>query len=412
MAVLSQIKAWWSGSRVPTVIQRQETFDSFRHKDDKVAIGDVTDLSSAMNAKADLGEDGKVLPEQLPDTSSLGNWGVDINGWLTSSESASGIVTPAWTIDEYGNFTGTSAFANNAGHADYADSLGYMWFDNGSELYSVDGRGISTPNWNIDSEGNINGVFWNINNGFFSGTANMAASLYGEWFPDENYNLSTGTNVRGINTGMWNITPEGLFSGNAANANQAVNASFLNDTWFDNGEYLNAFSEGVGHLPRGINTLNWNINASGNAFLNELHLRDLANAPTDFGYVFLADGGLNCFDINDWRVFGIQGDNISMGDSGNGGAWAIYKPYGLATGSSVGCWMPNVNAKTLAVSVNNNFADEYGNIIKFLKSLTTTQINALTGQDADTGVMYYNTTLDCPVFKSAAGWRKFSHTAM
>jgi len=74
--------------------------------------------------------------------------------------------------------------------------------------------------------------------------------------------------------------------------------------------------------------------------------------------------------------------------------------------------LPKSNNKFLTVSVNDNFADEYGNIIKFLKSLTTTQINALTWQDADTGVMYYNTTLDCPVFKSAAGWRKFSHTAM
>ena len=42
--------------------------------------------------------------------------------------------------------------------------------------------------------------------------------------------------------------------------------------------------------------------------------------------------------------------------------------------------------------------------------MTTTQINAIASPAV--GLMAYNTTLDCPVFYSAAGWRKISHSAM
>ena len=42
--------------------------------------------------------------------------------------------------------------------------------------------------------------------------------------------------------------------------------------------------------------------------------------------------------------------------------------------------------------------------------MTTTQINAIASPAV--GLMAYNTTLDCPVFYSAGGWRKISHSAM
>ena len=49
MTILSTILGWWSGTRVPTVAQRQETFSSFRHLNDKVPISDVEGLENLLN---------------------------------------------------------------------------------------------------------------------------------------------------------------------------------------------------------------------------------------------------------------------------------------------------------------------------------------------------------------------------
>ena len=45
-----------------------------------------------------------------------------------------------------------------------------------------------------------------------------------------------------------------------------------------------------------------------------------------------------------------------------------------------------------------------------LPRMTTTQVNAISSPA--TGLMVYNTTLDCPVFRDSTGWRKISHTNM
>jgi hypothetical protein len=45
-----------------------------------------------------------------------------------------------------------------------------------------------------------------------------------------------------------------------------------------------------------------------------------------------------------------------------------------------------------------------------LPRMTTTQINAISSPAA--GLMVYNTTLECPVFRDSTGWRKISHTNM
>lgn len=49
MTILSTILGWWSGKRVPTVLQRQETFSSFRHLADKIPMSDVDGLEAALN---------------------------------------------------------------------------------------------------------------------------------------------------------------------------------------------------------------------------------------------------------------------------------------------------------------------------------------------------------------------------
>jgi hypothetical protein len=51
MALLSDILTWWSRTRVPTVEQRQATFNSFRHKSTPIAISEVTGLQDALNSR-------------------------------------------------------------------------------------------------------------------------------------------------------------------------------------------------------------------------------------------------------------------------------------------------------------------------------------------------------------------------
>lgn len=53
MASIFNILNWWSSNRVPTVLQRQQTFQSFRHKDDKVPLNEVDGLEEALTNKAD-----------------------------------------------------------------------------------------------------------------------------------------------------------------------------------------------------------------------------------------------------------------------------------------------------------------------------------------------------------------------
>jgi hypothetical protein len=53
MTTLVNILNWWSTNRVPTVLQRQLTFQSFRHKADAVPLSEVDGLVAALNAKAD-----------------------------------------------------------------------------------------------------------------------------------------------------------------------------------------------------------------------------------------------------------------------------------------------------------------------------------------------------------------------
>lgn len=53
MVSLSQILTWWGANKVPTVAQRNETFSSFRHKENKVAINDVDGLVDVLNSKQD-----------------------------------------------------------------------------------------------------------------------------------------------------------------------------------------------------------------------------------------------------------------------------------------------------------------------------------------------------------------------
>ena len=42
--------------------------------------------------------------------------------------------------------------------------------------------------------------------------------------------------------------------------------------------------------------------------------------------------------------------------------------------------------------------------------MTDTQVRAIASPAV--GLMAYNTTIDCPVFFSAAGWRRLSHSSM
>lgn len=49
MATLTDIINWWSGRRVPTVLQRQQTFSSFFHKDEPIPMSAVDGLSNALN---------------------------------------------------------------------------------------------------------------------------------------------------------------------------------------------------------------------------------------------------------------------------------------------------------------------------------------------------------------------------
>lgn len=55
MALLSNILTWWSGTRVPSVSQRQATFNSFRHKDDLLPMSEVDGLEDVLNTKANIG---------------------------------------------------------------------------------------------------------------------------------------------------------------------------------------------------------------------------------------------------------------------------------------------------------------------------------------------------------------------
>lgn len=448
MTTLQQIKAWWSGSRVPTVIQRQETFDSFRHKDDKVAIGDVTDLSSAMNAKADLGEDGKVLPEQM----NLGGWDVDGNvlqagafGYdefedLSFLLADASIFTNKWQLNSNGSLKLTPMGVNDltgfyytelAAASLYMSGVGDEYWASltaGSNgLVLAEGSGdyrqvqikpdgsITTPSWNINadgsgslgagtigfgSEGQLGGNSWSFsangdldgggnvwsirtnqatNNGWLNGGSRFLVNEYGQiTWQDDGYNL-TYDEARGISTAYWELDAIGTLR------------SKVNDfkVDLDSGEIKSSSLEA-----------------------KNLMLLDEAYSYNSYGSIVHYDGEFMFYkSSNGERAFSFSESGMTIGTAYESGTYQLNKPT-ISPSDSFSCTLPIGNANTLALSVGDNFADAYGNIKKVLKSLTTTQTNALSGDDAATGVMYYNTTLDCPVYKSAAGWRKFSHTAM
>jgi hypothetical protein len=67
MATLSQILNWWGSSRVPSISQRNETFSSFRHKNDNVSMNEVYGLNNVLNTKANVVDILKLLPITLSD---------------------------------------------------------------------------------------------------------------------------------------------------------------------------------------------------------------------------------------------------------------------------------------------------------------------------------------------------------
>jgi hypothetical protein len=403
---------------------------------------------------------------------SIGNWQVDENGNLQNFVDDAGIAMANWSIDANGYFSGTAGAANllkrsplefvNKWYLDENDNLvftewmgeGYIdrgtlewnklndilyknwenaiidkdgafpianssilsgglynsqgdnsvavWQDDGYFLSSFSNtRGIETANWTIDSSG----VFSGTSNSAYMADAISNGAGTPVWY-DDNVNLTAGSS-RGISTLDWQIAQDGSFTGNAANAS---NATYLGNSWLDNGTDLSAFNEGDGMLSRGIATQKWSIDYDGIAALNYIRLYDGANG--NYGDIITQDSRYVFYDAGQWSCFSFQGDNFRFGDGGNGGSWGANKPMGLSTEDNLYCYFPYVNDEVLVASIQGNFADQYGNIRKVLRSLTTSEINTLTGQDAEVSTMYYNTTLDCPVFKSAAGWRKFSHTAM